>query len=144
MPVSSRIAQIYGYAICLIAVVTLLIAGSRFVDATFDRARPLQSTDYRYGGPYDASLTSFESFRATYPRGTEVPMRPMPIGAAGEQPQPDTLSTAELRERYEALRTERIERVKYGAMRTLVKNGFLVLLAAGLFVTHWLWVRERT
>lgn len=141
MPVSSRIAQIYGYAVCLIAVVTLLFAGARFVDATFDRANPLQSTDYRYG-PYDAALTSFEAFRATYPRGTELPMRPVP-STAGEPSPGDTLTTAELRQRYEALRTERTVRVEYGAMRSLVKNGFLILLAIGLFLSHWLWVRER-
>lgn len=143
MPVSSRIAQIYGYAVCLIAVVTLLVAGARFVDATFDRANPLQSTDYRYG-PYDAALTSFEAFRATYPRGGEMTMRPTPVGAAGEPGAPDTLTTDELRERYEALRAERTSRVRFGAMRSLVKNGFLILLAIALFATHWLWVRERS
>lgn len=143
MPVSSRIAQIYGYAVCLIAVVTLIFAGSAFVDSTFDRASPLQSNDYRYG-PYDAALTSFEAFRATYPRGGEPGMRPMPVGTTGDAAPQDTLTTAELRARYEALRSERIARVEFGATRSMVKNGFLLLLAIGLFITHWLWVRERT
>lgn len=142
MPVTSRVAQIYGYAVCLIAVITLLFAGSRFVDAAFDRASPLRSSDYRYG-PWDASLTSFEAFRATYSRGRDFPARPVPADAPADPAPGDTLTTAELRERYDALRAERIDRVEFGATRTLVKNGLLVLLAVGLFATHWLWVRER-
>lgn len=136
---SSRIAQIYGYVVCLIAIVTVLIAGSRVVDATFDRVSPLHSQDYRYG-PFDHSLTSFESFRASYP--TDRPMRPTRTGLEPAEPG-DTLTTAELRERYETLRTERIERVRFGAMQQLVKNGLLLLLAAALFATHWRWVRGR-
>ena len=134
---SSRIAQIYGYAVCLIAIVTVLIAGSRVVDAAFDRASPLHSQDYRYG-PFDQSLTSFESFRATYPMDRTT--RPMPPGVAPADAG-DTLTTAELRERYETLRADRIERVRFGATQQLVKNGLLLLLAIGLFATHWRWVR---
>jgi hypothetical protein len=141
-PHSSRIAQIYGYAVCLIAIVTLLIVGSSFVDAAFDLASPLRSQSYRYG-PWDGNLTSFETFRATYQRDrVAMTVAPGPDGPVPVQPT-DTLTTAQLRERYELLRAERLASVRYGAAQQLVKNGLMILLAIVLFATHWRWVRTR-
>ena len=139
---TSRIAQIYGYAVCLIAIVTLLIVGSSFVDAAFDRANPLRSQNFRYGA-YEGSLTSFEAYRATY-SGDRMAMRvaPGPDGPVPVQPS-DTLTTEQLRARYDLLRAEREASVRYGATQQLVKNGLLILLAIALFVTHWHWVRLR-
>ena len=136
---TSRIAQVYGYAVCLIAIVTLLIVGSSFVDAAFDRANPLRSQNYRYG-PYEGSLTSFESYRATYQGDRMTRVVAGPDGVVPAQPA-DTLTTEELRTRYEMLRAEREASVRYGATQQLVKNGLLILLAIVLFVTHWNWVR---
>ena len=141
MTPASRIAQIYGYAVCLIAIVTLLIVGSTFVDAAFDRANPLRSQSYRYG-PYEGSLTSFEAYQATYQRD-RMAMRVAPGPEAPVVERADTLTTEELRARYELLRAEREESVRYGATQQLVKNGLLILLAIALFVTHWRWVRLR-
>lgn len=139
---ASRIAQIYGYAVCLIAIITLLIVGSRFVDAAFDRANPLRSQSFRYG-PYEGSLTSFEAYRATH-QGDRTVMRVAP-GPDAPVPAPgaDTLTTDQLRARYELLRAEREESVRYGATQQLVKNGLMILLAIALFITHWRWVRLR-
>jgi hypothetical protein len=138
---TSRIAQIYGYAVCLIAIVTLLIVGSSFVDAAFDRANPLRSQSYRYG-PYDGSLTSFEAYRAWYQNDRAMRYAPGPDVVAPAPPR-DTLTTEELRARYELLRAEREESVRYGATQQLVKNGLLILLAIVLFITHWNWVRSH-
>lgn len=138
---TSRIAQIYGYAVCLIAIVTLLIVGSSFVDAAFDRANPLRSQNYRYG-PYEGSLTSFEAYRTTYQGDRMTRMAPGPDGPVPVQPG-DTLTTEQLRARYELLRAEREESVRYGATQQLVKNGLLILLAIVLFITHWNWVRAH-
>ena len=139
---ASRVAQIYGYAVCLISIVTLLIVGSRFVDAAFDRATPLRSQNYRYG-PWDGSLTSFEHYRATY-QGDRFATRVAP-GPDGPVPvaNTDTLTTEQLRQRYELLRTEREASVRFGATQQLVKNGLLILLALVLFATHWRWVRSH-
>ena len=136
----SRVQQFYGYAVCLIAIVTLLIALSNLVDAAFDRANPLQAAAGRYGYP-DASLTSFEAFRATQP-GQQPPDRSGPgVDPASSAPRADTLTTSELRARYEALRADRVARVSFEATRKLVGSALLMLLALGLFVWHWRWLR---
>ena len=55
----------------------------------------------------------------------------------------DTLSTAELRRRYEALRADRIAQMSYSASQRIVKHTLLILLAIGLFATHWRWVQRQ-
>jgi len=141
----SRVQQFYGYAVCLIAIVTLLIALSNLVEAAFDRADPLQAGAGRYGSP-EVSLTSFEAYRATQP---QAPTQPPDRAAAPATPdadpsqaaRADTLSTAELRTRYEALRADRIARVSFDATRKLVGAALLAVVALALFVGHWRWLR---
>jgi hypothetical protein len=135
MALSSRVAQFYGYAVCLVAVVTMLIAIGNVVDAAFDRSSPLLAAGGRYGG--DRPLTSFEVYRATGGPERMDPARTVPTG---ETPT-DTLSTAQLRARYEALRADRLERVAFESSQRLVKHGVLLLLAIVLFFTHWRWLR---
>jgi hypothetical protein len=128
------IAPLYGYLVCVVAVITFLISVSAFVDAVFERAYPLQARGGAYGR-MGQSLTSFEAFRAS-----EADRRRMETRAAPPAPS-DTPSTAELRTRYATLRAERIELGRFGASQRLAKFGLLILFAIGLFVLHWRWLR---
>ena len=131
------IAPLYGYAVCLVCVVTILVNTASLVDAVVDRSNPLQGRDAM--SPMGGSLTSFEAFRATYNDGG--PRRV--TGTDGSAAIPDTLSTAELRSRYEALRTDRIAKVSFESMKNILKSSLLLLLSVGLFVFHWRWVRAQ-
>lgn len=131
----SWIAPVYGYVVCVIAVITFLVNISGFVDSMFDRANPLASG--RSYGPYGGSLTSYESFRATYEQGRPTRASPQPTAPG------DTLSTAELRLRYEALRADQLTQARHQSTQRLVKHGLLILLASILFATHWRWVRGQ-
>lgn len=128
------IAPLYGYVVCVVAVITFLISLSGFVDAAFERAYPLQSRGGAYG-PMGQSLTSFEAFRSTNNERMRMETR------AGPASPSDTPSTAELRVRYETLRAERIEAGRFWASQRLVKTGLLMVVAVVLFMTHWRWLR---
>jgi hypothetical protein len=126
----NRIALLYGYTICLIALIISLISLSSILDAAFERANPLQS-DVGFG----AALSSFEAYRATYRREREVFDR---SGSA----QPDTVSEVTLRRRYEALVADRLASVRYRTSKTFTTSSALLLICLGLFVFHWRWVRR--
>jgi hypothetical protein len=126
----NRIAQLYGYTVCLIALIVSLISVSSILDAAFERANPLQA-EISFG----AALTSFEAYRATYRREREVFDR---TGSA----QPDTVSEATLRRRYDALVADRLASVRYRTSKTFTTHGVLLLICLGLFVFHWRWVRR--
>lgn len=130
-----RVAQLYGYTVCLIAVVMGITSVLGIVDAAFNRASPhlAETTDWGWQEP---SVSSFEAYRATYERAQQFRNDP-------NAPKPDTVSEAELRRRYDALRADRVERVQFRSRRSLVTNTLTLLLAAGLFAWHWRWVRRR-
>lgn len=126
----SWIPQAYGYVVCLIAVVTMLITLNGVVDAGFRMASPLEA---EYG--YDPMVSSFEGFRAT--RAEQRPSR-----AAGEAvaPAPDE---AELRREYESLRAARLAQSRFQARRSVTTNGLLLVTALVLFWVHWRWLRRE-
>jgi hypothetical protein len=132
-----RIPQAYGYAVCFIAVIVMLISIKSVVDAAFDLSDPIRAEAGRMG----RSLTNFELYKIEAkqqqgpPRGTVV----APIKA-----EPDTLSTdAELRKAYDAEREAAIGNARFRSMRSLVGSLLLILVSFGLFMVHWRWLRQR-
>lgn len=125
-----RVAQVYGYSVCLVAIIVALINLGRIVDMSFTLADPLTgSSQARWcGGP---TVTSIEAYRATLP--------PPPQVARGQTP--TALSEEESRVRYEALRADHIARVRFDARRELTESILLILAAAALFWWHLRWVR---
>lgn len=126
----NRIAQIYGYTVCLVALIVALISLTAIVNAMFERANPLQAN--RFGG---VALTSFDAYKATRSRD------PMPSDP-NEATRRDTIPDAVLRQRYDALVADRIATTRYQTGKTLTTSGILLLVAIGLFVFHWRWVRR--
>jgi hypothetical protein len=136
--VNSRIAQAYGYAVCFITVITMLIGIKQVVDAAFDLSDPIRAEGAGYGRP-DRPLTNFELYRIEARRQPE--RRPSPNGVV--RAPNDTLSDADLRRQYDAERDQAIGNAKFRAMRSLVGNLLLIVVSAVLFFIHWRWLRER-
>ena len=131
---SNKIAQAYGYAVCFIAVVTLLFSSKGIIDSSFDLSAPLRADRYMAG----MNLTSFEAYKRD-----RLERRDRPTAVGPEAPvAPPT--DAELREMYESARADQIDNVRFRAMRSLVSNILLVAIAAILFLTHWRWLRRET
>lgn len=129
---SNKIAQAYGYAVCFIAVVTLLISSKGIIDASFDLSAPLRADRYMSG----MNLTSFEAYKRE--RG-ERRERPVEAGTVPAQP---ALTDEQLRQMYEDQRADHRENVRFRAMRSLVSHLLLVAIASILFATHWRWLRK--
>ncbi|HYU52729.1 MAG TPA: hypothetical protein VEK37_07275 [Gemmatimonadaceae bacterium] len=139
--INSRIAQVYGYAVCLITVIVMLIAIKQVVDAAFDLSDPIRAEGGGYGR-MGRPLTNFELYRVEARRQPDY--RGGPTAAAPPVRQPaDTLSDAELRKLYDAEREQAIGNARFRAIRSLVGNLLLIVLAGVLFGIHWRWLRER-
>jgi hypothetical protein len=128
----NRVPQIYGYTVCVIAVITFLICASVIVNNVFDLTNPIQA-----GFGFESSLSSFEAYQATYQRD----QRAVVAGSANAV-RPDTASEATLRTRYEALREDRIGRVRFNAWKAIVTSGLLAIISVVLFALHWRWMRR--
>ncbi len=121
----NRVPQVYGYTVCVIAVVTFLICTSVLINNVFDLANPVAAAP--------GLESSYEQWRAN--------QRPT-AAAPGVQPQVDTTSDATWRRRYEAVRDQRISRVRFEAWKAIVTSGLLLILSVVLFVLHWRWMRK--
>jgi hypothetical protein len=141
---NNRISQMYGYAVCLITVIVMLIGIKQLIDAAFDLSDPIRAQGGGYGS-MGGPLTSFEVYKVTVRR--QMVMRqysgPMPVGAGPSQAPADTLSDAEMRRLYDAEREAAIGNVHFRASRSLVGNLLLIVLAAVLFGIHWRWLKRR-
>lgn len=136
--VNSRIAQAYGYAVCFITVITMLIGIKQVVDAAFDLSDPIRAEAGGYGRT-GRPLTSFDLYKMEARR--EPQARPSPAGLT--RAADDTLSDADLRKLYDAERDQAVGNAKFRAIRSLVGNLLMIVVAAVLFFIHWRWLRER-
>ena len=137
---NSRIAQVYGYSVCFITVIMILISIKSVVDATIDLSDPIRADAGGYGRT-GRSLSSFELYKLDSRRD---PRSPVPVGVAPAKVAPeDSLSDADLRRLYEAEREQAIGNVRFRAMRSLIGSGLLIVVSVILFVVHWRWLRER-
>jgi hypothetical protein len=142
--INNRIAQVYGYAVCFITVVTMLISIKSVVDAIVDLTDPIRAEGGGYGR-MGRSLTNFEVYKLDSRR---EPQRPEPYPAnAGttttSTAMRDTLSDDQLRRMYDAEREQAIGNAKFRATRTLIGSLLLITLSAILFVVHWRWLKRR-
>jgi len=128
----NRVAQLYGYAVCLIAVIVFLISANSFVDHAFTLSNPLRGQGNQFG--MEPAITSFEAYRATLNR-----FGPSTLDGG----RPAALPDSALRIRYEALRADRLEQARFDAKRGLTTSGLLLMLSVALFAIHWRWLRAR-
>jgi hypothetical protein len=135
--INSRIAQTYGYAVCFITVIVMLISIKSIADAIIDLTDPIRAEAGGYGRS-GRSLSNFEVYKLDAHRD---PRPPLPVGATPARA--DTVSDVELRRLYEAEREQAIGNVRFRAMRTLIGSGLLIVVALILFGVHWRWLKER-
>jgi hypothetical protein len=135
------VAQVYGYAVCLITVIVMLVSVKGIIDAAFDLSDPIRA----HGGAYGRSgrpLTNFELYKMDARRETVRDRRPDsdPRGATA-----DTVSSdADLRRMYEAEREAQIGNTRFQATRSLFSGLLFIILAGALFLIHWRWLRGIT
>lgn len=129
-----RVPQLYGYTVCLIALIWALSSVISIVENALSLSAPELRGSSEYG--WEPSVSSFEAFRATYDRARRL-SAPNP----GEA-RLDSVPEAELRRRYEGLRADRVRRGRFEAQRDLLVGSLSLLIAAALFAFHWRWLKR--
>jgi hypothetical protein len=118
----------------------MLIAIKQVVDAAFNLSDPLRAD----GGGYGRSgrpISSFELYKIEARRQPDA--RGGPAGPNVSRAAGDTLSDTELRRLYVAEREDVIGNARFRAIRSLVGNLLLIVLAGVLFAIHWRWLKQR-
>jgi hypothetical protein len=127
------VAQIYGYTVCLVAVITFIICVANIIPAIMDLSDPLHSGGFFIpnGTP---SLASFENYKMDILKSSKSDDQ-----KTGTNYIPDDQT---LRSMYEAARDDRINQANHSSIRTIVVSSLIILISIVLFITHWLWMRR--
>jgi len=125
MEKKSKAPLVYGYAVCLVSVITFLIAVTGTIFAVMDLNDPL----YASNNYNKSSIASFETYKMDM------------LKSQGEK---ETWSPDDetMRAMYEAEKDDRIRRVIHDSMRSIYINGTLIIICIVLFLTHWRWMRR--
>ena len=130
MEKSNRIAQVYGYLVCLVAVITLLISVTNLFNAVIDQNDPLHAEMF-YGG--NTNISSYETYRLDKLRSYQG------TDSLQKAYTPDEKT---IKEMFNAEKNERILTVKHRTFRSIIVYSILTVLALVLFFGHWRWLRR--
>jgi len=127
----NRIAEIYGYLVCLIAVISFIITTGALIQALIDAGHPFQSKEVAY---QTSTLVSFDNYilEKRQRTGMDTVQKAMVN---------DTLT---MRKMYEAERNDLIQKVNHRIRRDVIVNTSLLILTILLFVFHWKWLSRLT
>jgi hypothetical protein len=120
----TKIPLIYGYTVCLVAVICFLISVSDIITAISNLSDPFHADrSYSY-----QNLASFESYKMDVLKYRTK-----------ETIVPDDQS---LRTTYESLKADMIQNVSHSARRSVFMDSSLIFLCVVFFVTHWIWIKK--
>jgi hypothetical protein len=121
---TQRGAKIYAYTICVIAVITFIVALGNMIAAALDMSNPL------YAGYKDYThLSSFENYKVEAMKDINAD--------AAYIPDEDTL-----RSMYESALDDTISHAMHTIWRNLTVSGIILLVSIVLFAIHWTWMRR--
>lgn len=123
MEKKTKIPQVYGYAVCIVAIITILISVADVITSVIDASDPL----YAWGD--DQRLSSFENFKVDALKSGK--------NEASYVPDDSTLRTM-----YEDAKNHKIRRVKHQTTKSIIVSSILIVLSTALFIIHWRWMRK--
>jgi len=127
---SKLVPQLYGYAVCLVAVITFLLSFTAMVIAIVDVDEPLHAG---WSFPVSPSLASYENYKMDVLKFTKGD-----LVTTSYLPDDQTLHAM-----YDAAKAERVLKVKHQARQSVIIGGLLIIVSVILFVSHWLWMQKQ-
>jgi hypothetical protein len=118
----NKAAQVYGYVVCIIAVITFLIGIGTLINSLMDIGKPLYA-----GFRNDINLASFENYKADAMKEFTKDAAYIP-------------TDIELKKIYEAAREEVIARESHRTKKNVIVNSVLIIVSIVLFFVHWRWM----
>jgi len=124
------VPQLYGYAVCLVAVITFLFSFTAMVIAIVDVDEPLHAG---WSFPLSPSLASYENYKMDVLKSSKGD-----VSTSSYLPDDQTLHTM-----FDAAKAERVLKVKHQARQSVIIGGLLIIVSVILFASHWMWMQKR-
>ena len=128
-----RMAQVYGYLVCLVAVITFIICLADIIPSIMDLGDPMHAGSV-YSMQSQPSLASFEKYKMDILKSSE---KDKSENALAYVPDDNTL-----RVMYNAAIEDKKLTAIHRAKRSIMVSSIIILVSVVLFVTHWIWMRN--
>ena len=125
-------AQIYGYIVCLVAVITFIICLANIIPSIIDLGDPLHA-GVSYRNVNAPSLASFDNYKMDVLKSTQNEGQ----GASAYVPDDQTIKVM-----YEAAKNDKIQDALHDSRRSIMVDSIIIIVSVILFVTHWIWMRR--
>jgi len=119
----TKMSQVYGYIVCVIAIITFLIALGGLITSIMDSSEPL----YTWGDTNN--LSSFENFKMNALSSSKNDIKFNPDDAT-------------LKVMFEDAKNHKIKQVQHQTKKSIVVNSILIILSLVLFFVHWRWMQK--
>ena len=123
MKKKAKMTQVYGYIICIIAIITILISLGGLITSLIDASDPL----YTWGDT--KNLSSFENFKMNALTSSQNDIKFNP-------------DEATLRIMVEDAKNHKIRRVQHETKKSIIVSSVLIILCVVLFIVHWRWMQK--
>jgi len=138
MEKSHRIAaQIYGYAVCLVAVITFLTSVPPLVNSIIGLSDPWHYVGSHYYSPEQSprpSMASFENYKMDVLKSS---YKDSDASKAAYIPDDQTLHAM-----FEAAKADDVQSAQRQAKSIIIVESILVALSFMFFGMHWRWIRK--
>lgn len=118
----NKAAQIYGYVVCVVAVITFIVAVANVTMAIINMNAPLYS-----GFQQEFNLASFEIYKVDAMKNISNEAAYIP-------------TDSELKAMYESAVADAIARRSHQVKRDLIVNSILLIVSIALFFIHMKWM----
>lgn len=132
MEKSQKIVQVYGYTVCLVALITFIITVTTLVNAMLDKSDPLH---YGWTSPEAPSLASYENYK-------------MDVLKSGKNSNDATRAQSyvpdenTIRKMYDSAKQDKIDSALHDINKTTIVSSLVLILSIAIFLTHWFWMKK--
>ena len=127
-------SQIYGYIVCLVAIIVVIISIEELVGAISD------SMDIAHVKDSPKVLSqSFEVWRSYEYNFLRMSLKDVPASFVDKYPVPDEQA---LRQMYESEKQIAEQTIQHKNRTSLVQSVSLILVSLIIFIVHWIFVRR--
>ena len=119
----NKIPQVYGYSICVVAIITFLITTTGLINSIID----VKYSEYHSWSQNDN--VTFEKYKMNTLNSFNKDPNYIP-------------TDEELQLMYEKEKVYNLQKVKIRITKDFLSNGIIFLISIILFLVHWRWMRK--
>ena len=126
MEKKQKITMIYGFAVCMVCVITFIISFASILEGIVNMSDPVHAGST---WNYPAQLVSFDAYK-------------MSVFNESENKASISLDDQTIKAMYDSSLSDMVQSRLHHARRGVIVSGLLLILSSIFFAIHWIWMKK--